>query len=62
MTELVALNKSYCEKNLTFAVDGIYSNVLEAKKATAYGFTAKDALFGQYNGIYSYVIEGTRIH
>jgi hypothetical protein len=62
MTELVALYDSYCDKNLTFAIDGIYSNVLQSKKATAYGFTANDVLFGQYNGIYSYIIEGIRVH
>ena len=62
MKELITLYETYYENNTTFAIDGLYSNVLKAKKAQAYGFTSKTAFFDQYNGIYSYIVEGIRCH
>lgn len=58
MKELIKTYEDYYKNNTTFAIDGIYSNVLETTTLNAYGFN--NPLFIQKQGMYSYIIEGVR--
>lgn len=60
MRALVALYESYLANGTTYAIDGIYSNVLKAGTATAYGVQHRSYLFRQKPGLFSYIINGYR--
>ena len=61
MKALIALYEDYLSKGTTFAVDGMYSNMLEAGNVIAYGVRHKSFLFKQKH-CFSYIINSYRNH
>ena len=59
MKKAVETYEEYYSNNTTFAIDGMYSNVIENHHMNAYGPTEYLAYFN-YKKMYSYVLEGVR--
>lgn len=58
MKELIDLYESYYTSDVIFAIDGMYSNLLQSNKIVGCGFNVN--LFKQNRNLYSYVINGMR--
>ena len=59
MKKLVQLYETYYAEGYTYAIDGIYTNLLHSGGCTGYGIAHQRSLFKQKAG-YSYIIDGFR--
>jgi len=55
MGELISLYETYYNNQTTWAIDGIYSNVLQSEKCIGYGFELQCQLFYQNQKVPSYI-------
>ena len=71
LTHALILNKTFINKSIEkyqeyysnstiFAIDGLYSNVIEDNNLAAYGPTSSNSFFIQKYGVYSYICERVR--
>jgi len=56
MRELILRYETYYNSGRTWAIDGIYSNVLRSGKCTGYGFRSHTELFYQKTELPSYIL------